>query len=219
MTFRRSATNFCKVCAWLHALPSPLSYPDIPPVLFGRYFRATRYLKHCARAVIKDKTKKVTVICECSHLQGWELVCPAGCENSGYRPWEQRCISKEWFQWARASFVPATCPLLQKLLYILAPPLPSWSTLSGLPEMLSPMWALSLNFAPNKTYSQLSVCVCFCLFVCQQEYEAHSDSYMGDFFKTQERVSDSHQNRGQHLPVCIKRPEFHPRAGFLFLCS
>ena len=65
-TFRRAATNIRKMCAWLHTTPSPLSYPDIPPFLFGWYFRAVW-------AVIKDKTKNVMVISECSPLQ-WEAV-------------------------------------------------------------------------------------------------------------------------------------------------
>ena len=40
-------------------------------------------------------------------------------------------------------------PLLQKLLYIPAPPSLPWSSFSGLPEMLS--LGLSPNFAPNNT--------------------------------------------------------------------
>ena len=75
VTFTRPAANFCKVCAWLIAVcptPSPLSYTRISfsPWLFGAVFQS--YLKyHLPRLCKVDKTKAVTVIWKCGHLQGW----------------------------------------------------------------------------------------------------------------------------------------------------
>ena len=114
--------------------PAPLSYPDSPPFLFGEAFQSS--LKYSTRAVAKDKTKNVTVSYECSHLQGGESGRLLKTQDTGPdTTW--RCISKQWFQWAQASFVPATCPLLQQLLYILAPPSPPLSGFSELLKMLS----------------------------------------------------------------------------------
>ena len=97
-TFRRSATNFYKRCAWLHAAPPHLYLIlMVCPPPFGTF----------TWSVVRDKTKNVTVICKSSHLQGWEPVSPAGCEKSGYWPWQLRCISKEGFQRAQGSSVPA----------------------------------------------------------------------------------------------------------------
>ena len=58
--------------------PSSLLYSDIPPFPFGAVFQS-----YFTWSVVMDKTKNVEVICECSQLQGWELVSHAGCENSG----------------------------------------------------------------------------------------------------------------------------------------
>ena len=118
-----SSNTFCRMCQGCPHLPLTCItswYPPFP--LCGVFQIALSELEVTFQSVVKTQTKNDSVFCECRHLQGWALVSPAGWENSGYWPSEWRCMWKEWVHWARASFVPAPCPWLQRPLYILAPP-------------------------------------------------------------------------------------------------
>ena len=134
-----------------------------------------------------QKTKDVTVISDCSHYQRWagEPRGNSGCENTGYWPQitevhikgmisvnPNSCIfpyiGKSWIPWLEISsilwlkiifWLSDYLPFVAKLLYILAPPSPPWSS-SLRVTWDAASWASSpKNFCRVKHLSTFRFCV------------------------------------------------------------